>query len=229
MSGSLDRLVHQPESCPLCGGRKLSRHHQYQQRFRDQLFSRVYWRCGDCELVFLQSDLQVPTEFEVERYREHENDISDPGYRQFLQQLWQPLRERVSREGLGLDFGSGPAPALIHLAEEDGYRMQAYDPYFQKDEGVLSKRFDYLVSSEVVEHFCEPKPSWDQLVSLVRPGGLIAIMTDRVPTEKAFKDWPYIRDLTHVCFYSEKTFCWLAEHYGFEVEFVNDRVVFLEL
>lgn len=228
MPVNLESTVKVPESCLLCDCDALSLHYHYRQRFRDQVFERVYWRCSNCQLVFLQPDLQVSAEFEKERYEEHENDIADPHYRGFLQQLWQPIQERVLKTDWGLDFGSGPSPALVHLAEEAGYQIQAYDPIFQKEPAALDMTYDYLVSSEVVEHFCDPKESWQQLMGLVRPGGLIGILTDRVPLNRSFKDWPYIRDLTHVAFYSERTFVWLAEVFDCQIEFLGDRTVFLK-
>jgi hypothetical protein len=52
---------------------------------------------------------------EKARYDRHTNQIHDPGYRAFLSRVLDPLRQQISPPALGLDFGCGPGPALVHL------------------------------------------------------------------------------------------------------------------
>jgi hypothetical protein len=63
--------------------------------------------------------------------------------------------------------------------------------------------FDFVVSTETVEHFTNPWPCWLDMWSRVAPGGVLAVQTGFLPPLEKFKDWWYARDVTHVCFYSE--------------------------
>jgi hypothetical protein len=43
----------------------------------------------------------------------------------------------------------------------------------------------------------------------------------------AFSNWHYIRDMTHICFYSKSTFNYLAERFKAELSFVANDVILL--
>jgi hypothetical protein len=49
-----------------------------------------------------------------------------------------------------------------------------------------------------------------------------------VTTQQAFTRWHYILDPTHVCFFSEASFAWLADHLGMRVEFPAADVALLQ-
>ena len=53
-------------------------------------------------------------------------------------------------------------------------------------------------------------------------------MTKRVLNKEAFTKWHYIQDPTHVCFWSETTFKWVAEKWRASVEFPQADVVLLQ-
>lgn len=160
-------------------------------------------------------------------YDQHENSLDDPGYRRFLSRIAEPVLARVSRTGhvTGIDIGSGPAPLLAHMLAEGGIDMQVYDPYFAADNRVLAERYDVVTASEVAEHFRAPGEAFAQLFALLQPHGLLAVMTKRVQDLAAFARWHYILDPTHIAFYSEETFRWLAARYGAELEIVGADVV----
>jgi hypothetical protein len=50
---------------------------------------------------------------------------------------------------------------------------------------------------------------------MLKPKGVLGVVTRRVPDD--FEGWWYHRDPTHVVFYSERTFEWIAECLGFEL------------
>ncbi|MFW6346660.1 MAG: methyltransferase, partial [Halomonas sp.] len=60
-----------------------------------------------------------------------------------------------------------------------------------------------------------------------RPGGWLGLMTKRVTEREAFARWHYILDPTHVCFFSEATFRWLAESLDMSVAFPAADVVLM--
>ena len=56
-------------------------------------------------------------------------------------------------------------------------------------------------------------------------------MTRLVPQQdqlESFGNWYYKRDPTHIAFYDNNTFSWIAQHYGMEIIF-NDEKDFVVL
>ena len=51
-------------------------------------------------------------------------------------------------------------------------------------------------------------------------------MTQTIPEAEAFADWYYIRDPTHVAFYCQATFEWIAQHDNLTI-LMNTRDVVL--
>lgn len=203
--------------CPLC------RQHDCAQ------FSRHdgcdYFRCPCCELTFLHPQQLPAPDAERAHYDLHENDPDDPGYRSFLDRLAAPLCERLNRGSEGLDFGCGPGPALARMLAERGHHMTIYDPLFAPDTSVLDRQYDFVTCTEVVEHFHQPAKEFALLFSLIRPGGVLAIMTSMLHDGIDFQRWHYRRDPTHVCFYRQQTFFWLARHHGLLIEKMDDVAI----
>ena len=63
---------------------------------------------------------------------------------------------------------------------------------------------------------------------MLPPGGWLGLMTKRVASREAFTGWHYILDPTHVCFFGEASFAWLAAHLGMRVEFPAADVALLQ-
>ena len=51
-------------------------------------------------------------------------------------------------------------------------------------------------------------------------------MTKRVRDHASFIDWHYKHDPTHINFYSEATFEWIAQAYQWQLEIIDNDVVF---
>jgi 2-polyprenyl-3-methyl-5-hydroxy-6-metoxy-1,4-benzoquinol methylase len=92
----------------------------------------------------------------------------------------------------------------------------------------LNKLYQAIVMTEVIEHLHHPNSILKSLWQLLEPGGVLAIMTQRVISPEKFKTWQYKNDPTHVCFYSNKAFEWLAKELDAKlVEFVGRDMVLL--
>lgn len=206
------------EICPLCRVEDAILYH------RDK--RRSYFHCNNCSLVFVPSEYHLSSIEEKAEYDLHQNDSGDRGYRKFLSRLADPLLERIKQGQRGLDFGCGPGPTLSVMFEEAGFSMGIYDPVYFNDLTVLQKRYDFITSTEVVEHFRDPQQMFFTLFNMVKPGGILAIMTKMVISEDAFKKWHYTHDLTHISFFSRNTFEFIARKYSAELEFVDSDVLF---
>jgi SAM-dependent methyltransferase len=178
--------------------------------------SRNYYRCDTCSIVLLNPASFLPKDQELARYNLHQNSITDLGYRSFLNRIVAPLSAQLLPGARGLDFGCGPFPALAALLSERGFNVATYDPFFFPDRSYLEQQYDFVVSSEVFEHFHEPATEIEALVELVRPGGWLAIMTE-VLRDQLFEEWHYVRDPTHTAFYAPQTLEWIAAHWQLEL------------
>lgn len=187
-----------------------------------------YQHCLECDLFFVQPGQRLDPGEEKSRYDMHENDPTDPHYRKFLDQLFDPLHKKLKPGSSGLDFGSGPGPTLSVMFEEKGHSMDIYDPFYAPDTRIFEKRYDFITTTETAEHLFHPRQEFIRLWSCLKPGGYLGVMTKFVPSLEEFKNWHYRRDDTHVTFYSKKTFRWMADTRQAELELIGDRVAILQ-
>lgn len=178
---------------------------------------RDYYQCDVCKLVFVPPGQRLAPETELKRYQLHENDPDDPRYRKFLSRLFIPMNERIKPASKGLDFGSGPGPTLSVMFEEAGHAVRLFDIFFENDPSVFEEEYDFITSSETVEHLYNPLRELDRLWDCLKPGGWLGVMTGLVTDPQSFADWHYKNDDTHVIFFSVKTFEWLKHRWRAEL------------
>ncbi len=209
-----------PSPCPLCQGADVG--------FFCADAARPYLRCRACDLVFVDPAMLPAPEAERARYETHNNDAADPGYVAFLERFAAPFCEALGPAPLdGLDYGCGPSPVLAGLLEARGHKMALWDPFFAPDATVLARTYDFVTCTEVVEHFHRPGEELARIIGLLRRGGRLGIMTSLRPADEAFPTWHYRRDFTHVSFFSQETFEFLARRHDLSVTFPDRDLVFL--
>jgi 2-polyprenyl-3-methyl-5-hydroxy-6-metoxy-1,4-benzoquinol methylase len=164
------------------------------------------------------------------RYEKHNNDADDLGYREFLERIAVPIRERFAKGSSGLDFGCGPTILLADILKEDGFAMEVYDSFYETDISVLQAKYDFIVSTEVVEHLRYPLQEFQMLLAMLKENGVLVVMTQIYDDSIDFKIWHYKNDRTHIGFYTVETFDWLAKKLGVKYTQVeNDIFVFEKL
>jgi SAM-dependent methyltransferase len=206
--------------CLLCGSSQIIPYYSEPRR--------EYFSCEVCALVFIAPSA-FPTSIEEKaRYDTHNNDPNNVGYRTFLSKLGSPMIKQLPPGSSGLDFGSGPGPTLSLLFEEEGFEMAIYDPFYAPDKTVLKNTYDFITLTEVIEHLHTPLQEIEGLLGLLKPGGRLGVMTTFMTTLDKFPNWYYKNDNTHVGFYSEATFRWLAEYLDVALEVVSKDVVILK-
>ena len=208
------------QTCPLCHGTTISPY------FQDK--RRSYLQCGDCDLVFVPPEYYPTREEEKRIYDLHQNSPDDPGYRRFLSRLSDPLLDCIADSREGLDFGCGPGPTLSVMLEEKGHNVSLFDPFYFNQKEVLERSYDFICCTEVVEHLQDPAGELDRLYSLLKKGGTLALMTKIVIDRQAFSSWHYIQDQSHICFFSRKSFEYLAEKWGSRLQFIDRDVIFFQ-
>jgi len=215
------------KTCPLCG--TLACHD-------GMALSRLYCACNNCDLRFIPPGFHLSPEQEYNRYLLHQNSLSDEGYVQFLMVAVKCVKTYLHKKTPSLptilDFGSGPSPVLVQLLNQEGFRAMGYDPLFgnQVVPGVILTAslegqgpFDAVVSTEAVEHFRNPLIEWAKMTALIRPGGLLVVMTSLVLPETNLSSWYYAKDPTHIAFYSTSTFRYIGDHWGLSLVETNGR------
>ncbi|MBY5982560.1 class I SAM-dependent methyltransferase [Halomonas sp. DP5Y7-2] len=205
-------------SCPLCTNPTTQHFHWDGQR--------DYFRCPRCDLIAVPSAQRLAPAAEKAIYDQHDNRPDDPGYRRFLGRLFGPLSERLPAGASGLDFGAGPGPTLSLMFEEAGFSMRIHDPYYHPFPQWAEAEYDFITATEVAEHLYAPGEVLASLVQRLRPGGWLGLMTKRTPDD--FAGWHYIRDPTHVVFFSDASFRWLAKRLGVTLELVGSDVALLQ-
>ncbi len=206
-------------NCPLCNSVNTAFF------YKDK--KRKFSGCNNCELIFVQPEFLPDLKNEKERYQLHENNGHDQGYRDFIGRIVPEVAKRVSTPATGLDFGCGPSPVLAGMLGSAGYSMQVYDPFFMPDPHVLKNHYQFITATEVVEHFHEPGKMFAELLNMIKSNGILAIMTRLRTADIDFSNWHYKNDFTHVAFFSQKSFQWIANQYNLELEIVLPDIVLL--
>lgn len=177
----------------------------------------------------LPEQLPSPT-VEQARYDEHNNDPHDERYRAFLHRLADPVLDRLGSDPRhGLDFGSGPEPVLAAIFRASGHIVACYDPFYAPDPAPLSgcERYDFITCCEVAEHLHDSAGEFERLAGLLRPGGILGIMTEFQTDDARFAEWYYREDRTHVVFFQAYTLMRLAERLGMRIEIPRRNVAIL--
>ena len=212
-------------NCPLCESAQCHDFHQDNNK-RSQ---RIYLQCDQCHLVFVPAAFYLSADAEKAEYDRHNNDLNDDGYRRFLNRLWQPLKSHLQAKGRVLDFGCGPGPLLAKMMAEEGMQVSMYDHFYQPNRDVLqTSHYDAITSTEVIEHLHAPRLVFEQWLSLLKPKGFLGLMTKQVTSREAFANWHYKNDLTHVCFFSEACFKWLAQRYNLSMTLLGTDVIIFQ-
>lgn len=195
-------------ACPLCGATAPG---------AASAAGRPIHACPVCDLRFVPAAFHVSSEQERARYKLHRNSPSDAGYVRFLSPVVEALRRALPPEAGGevLDYGAGPEPVLVGLLRAAGYAASGYDPFFGSS-GAAGRACDAVVSTEVFEHFRAPGADIERVVRLVKPGGVLVVMTALYEGQD-LATWHYSHDVTHVAFYSAATVSWIARRWRLEL------------
>ncbi|MDW7730640.1 MAG: class I SAM-dependent methyltransferase [Bacillota bacterium] len=207
-------------TCSLCSS---------QASFFYQFRSLCYYRCSNCRSIMLDPGMYLPKEKEKSRYEEHNNDINDPGYQQFVMPVVKKVEQKFNQTHSGLDFGAGTGPVITKLLQEKGFNVQVYDPFFCNNPAVLSQTYNFIVCCEVIEHFHFPAREFELLRSLLKPGGSLYLMTEIYHDGIDLGKWYYKNDPTHVFFYHEHALDWIKKHFKFSALKREGRLIHFEV
>lgn len=182
-----------------------------------------YFICPTCGALVKDQKFYISLEEEKDRYEEHNNDVHDTGYQKFTAPVTQAILENYEPHHIGLDYGCGTGPVISKMLSDQGYQLKLYDPFFYPDKDYLNHAYDYIYSCEVFEHFFRPRQEIEKLLTLLKPGGLLIIMTHLYNPAINFANWYYRNDPTHVFIYTRKTIRFIAAGFPVVIEDLDDR------
>jgi SAM-dependent methyltransferase len=188
---------------------------------------RKYFLCGLCSLINVYPEYFLNPEDEKKRYLTHNNGPEHTGHVEFLKRATGPALKYLNKDMHGLDYGCGYAPSLSVILKEHGYKCDDYDPIFK--DRPLNKKYDFIFSTEVFEHFFYPAKDIKKICDLLNPEGILVVMTELWKNLEQFKVWHYTKDSAHTAFYCMETFDYLCT--GFHLEKLYDdgnRVVIMK-
>ena len=202
--------------CPLCNG---------SARFFATTQMRTYHKCETCLGVFLDRAQLVDAQEEKARYLEHNNEVDDPRYQDFVRPIVSSILADFGRNHKGLDFGAGTGPVITKMLSDAAYDVVPYDPYFHNFPELLNEQYDYIACCEVIEHFYRPLREFGILRNLLNPGGALYCMTVLYDESLNFEAWYYKNDQTHAFFYHSKSIEWIKGHFKFKAVEIQGRLI----
>ncbi|MHA7057789.1 class I SAM-dependent methyltransferase [Aquimarina sp. M1] len=186
---------------------------------------RAYYHCSDCDSISLAPSYFLSNDQERKRYETHNNDVTDPGYQNFVSPIVNAILEDYDENSKGLDFGSGSGPVITEMLRNQGYEIETYDPFFDPNSKALQTTYDYIACCEVMEHFYNPHKEFKLLHSLLRNKASLYCKTYLYDTSIDFESWWYKNDPTHVFFYTKKTLNWIKQYYHFYDIIISDNLI----
>lgn len=203
-------------NCSLCG---------IQGTIFREIKSRIYYHCPNCKSIYMDPKNYLAPQQEKERYEQHNNDVNDPGYQQFVSPIVKAVQKDYRPGAIGLDYGCGTAPVITKLLKDEGYELNLYDPFFANYPENLKMKYDYIVCCEVMEHFHSPREEFHKLRSLLKPRGTLYMKTSIYGDHINFDAWYYKNDPTHVFFYSKETLEWIQQHFQFSDLIIEEKYI----
>lgn len=185
-----------------------------------------YYRCEQCDFVFKSEVHYLSASDELREYDLHTNSIEDLRYVDYFKRFIEAAVVGYASIGRkGLDFGSGPSPVLATILERDyGYDMDIYDLFYAPEKVFQGRRYDLITSTEVVEHLEDPLAFFQLVRGLMCEDGVLAVMTLFHPEEdEAILKSHYLRDQTHISFFSLRTMETVAALAGLEVIYTDHK------
>ncbi len=204
-------------ACPLCSNKGLLLYHDGKHTF---------YQCSVCKGIYRDSHELLNKDEEIKRYYLHQNHINDLGYINFADPILSEVKKHYNATHQGLDFGAGHTPVISEILKRDNFNIEIYDPLFFNNKTVLNKKYDFITSCEVIEHFYNPKKEFELLYKILKPNGKLICMTD-IFNGSNFDSWYYKTDPTHVFLYQKETFQWIKDHLGFSGIIIEGRLIVL--
>jgi 2-polyprenyl-3-methyl-5-hydroxy-6-metoxy-1,4-benzoquinol methylase len=143
------------------------------RRLQDQVFT--VWRCSNC--YSLHSKEEIDLNYYYRNYiKLPDNYFTYIAYQNRLNLL---AKHGFTKEKSLLDFGCGQGLFITFLKKKGYENVAGYDPYLLdfSYSDTLNRKYDFIVSYDVIEHVENPKKCFQQLVEKLNRDGVLTIGT----------------------------------------------------
>ncbi|MCP1242636.1 methyltransferase domain-containing protein [Acetobacter lambici] len=224
-------VLHSPTECPVC--------HAHRASFAFSKNGYDLFRCPDCDFLFVHPypAAATITAFYEKAYRGASADFYPKSSSRRRRTLWKSLRFlRYIRHKDVLDLGCGGG-FMVEAFDRLGARASGLDisqnsiayarqhvpqsTFYCEDLTTFRQRnltFDFVFSSEVLEHVPGPSEFMATLAAITRPNGYVYISAPDVGHPRVPKDLPSWADICppeHLQFFNHHNLCQIFERYGF--------------
>ncbi len=206
------------QTCKICKGTA--------RKFTDKVFDNDYYLCKKCGFISKDEKNLLEPKEEFQIYENHENSIEDIKYVEYFKSfLDKALFKYVTKGEKGIDFGSGPEPVLATILERDyNCQMDVYDLFYAPEEVYKNKIYDFITSTEVIEHLKDPLKYFRFFNKHLKVGGYLGLMTLLHEGDiDEFLEWHYRRDMTHISFFTKHSLLRIAESTGFKLKYCDNH------
>ncbi len=195
----------------------------------DNKTNKDYYRCLECDYIFMDEKHYLDTESEKKHYDNHDNNLESLGYVKMFEKLIEEFVTADAKDiNTALDFGCGEGEVLPILLERTGISCDRYDLYYFPEKVYENKKYDLICSTEVIEHLDNPLETLKEMLSHLNKDGYLLLMTYFHPSDdEKFLKWFYIKDMTHIGFFSTKTFEFLASELNLKIVKHNNKNIIL--
>lgn len=171
-----------------------------------------YYYCPKCQHLLKKSSLTSAEE--KARYDLH---ICDENYWLYMNEVVKLIKPFLKGKEI-LDFGCGKLKAIEEILKAE-YELTSYDLYYYPH--LETKKFDTIILIEVIEHIKDTKKLFNELKKMLNSHGRLVIMTNFLPSD--YTNWWYLRDKTHINFYSLNFFNVLASIFNLKIIYTNNK------
>lgn len=184
----------------------------------------TYHRCLSCGFTLKDPADVLSEPDELLQYENHNNSINNKGYVSFLNDFLQQAALPFAFGNTCLDFGSGPEPVLAKLLKRDhGFDVDIYDKFYAPGPVYEGKTYDLITCTEVLEHIADPLSVFSLLRKAMHSRTVLSLMTSFRPfSDEEFLVWPYIREATHIAFYTVEAIRRIADQCGLRLIYTDD-------
>lgn len=214
--------------CKICGGETTVFGQKLFTDLRNESdsYDVTYHRCSECGFIFTSDfDHWSKEEFSANIYNEDYIKV-DPDYVEKRPTLWvHSIARKVRKDESVLDYGAGN-DVLASKLRRKGYDVVGWDPMWGSAPEFGDKKFDVVVSIEVLEHTPTPLETVKEIVSFLKPGGRIIMSTllNDVIKDEGVDYWYIAPRNGHVCMHSKKSLDILFSKVGMNVRSESNSV-----
>lgn len=181
--------------------------------------SILYHKCLKCGFLSKDDSHILSSEEEHKRYRLHNNN--DEGYYNYQKKFFLQIEPYLF--GDVLDYGCGDNHILANIISSNGYNSSYYDLYFYNENSVLEKLYDVIILEEVIEHIKDPLLLLKKLKLLLNVSGKLIIRTNLLKDSINLNNWWYLRDTTHISFFTYESFLKCSQLLGMNIIYCNEK------